>query len=479
MRSEPSRRRVLATLATLPAAALAGAACSRRQDGEPPNVVLVIIDTCRADRVGVPAGPDASNTPVLDHLAGDGLRFLDCLAQSSGTGPSHRSLFSGQYVHRHGMYDNFLTEPPWSLASLLRDAGWRTAAFTGGGYVRRKYGLDHGFEVFLEPAGVPWIRPLREAVEMAGAWLRQAAAEPFLLFVHGYDPHCPYWPPEPWRSRYAGWYRGGLDLRSRCGIRDFRPLLDSGALGAEERRWLDDLYKAGVAAADAALGRLLDQLAERGVLDRSLVLVTSDHGESLGEHDWVGHTRMWNEQLQVPLVLRFPPGHGAAWRGTRPEPVELVDLAPTILAWLGRPIPAGMQGRNLLPLLEGGVLSPPRTRRLAKFGGREAVVAGRWKLILRRKAGEIVERRLYDLEADPGETRDLAATREGASRLASILEDYLAWREATREEDARYRGRRVRVEHSAEEEAALESIGYAGAGEDPAEVPSGRQGGGG
>ncbi len=453
-RLPPRAGLLLAGLLLLPGA------CSREEQPRP-NVVLVCIDTCRADRVGVPAGPDASITPALDALAASGVRFTDCLAQSSGTGPSHRSLFSGQYVHRHGMYDHFLTEAPWSLASLLRDRGWHTAAFTGGGYVRRKYGLDHGFEVFLEPAGEPWIRPLGEAVTMAEEWLRRSDREPFFLFVHGYDPHCPYWPPEPWRSRYAGWYQGDLDIRQLCGIRDFRPLLEDGRLGPEERRWLDDLYRGGVAAADAALGRLLGVLEELGLAEDTLVVVTSDHGESLGEHDWVGHTRMWQEQLQVPLVLRFPPDRGGQeWTGERDAPVELVDLLPTILDWLDLPVPAGVQGRSLLPILRGDGPPPPREWRLAKFGGREAVVAGRWKVILRRKGGQIVERHLYDLAEDPGETRDLAGTPAGEARLAGILDEYLAWRAATREEDRRFRGRRLRLEHSAAEQAALEELGY-------------------
>ncbi|TAH39312.1 MAG: DUF229 domain-containing protein [Planctomycetota bacterium] len=424
------------------------------------NLILISLDTCRADRLGV-YGAARGNSPRLDAFAQECAVFTDCWAQSTSTGPSHRSLFSGQFVHRHGMHDNYFTEAPYTLAGVLAGAGWRTAGFSGGGYVRKKYGLDQGFEVFREPAGQPYTRDLPEVLPVAREWLAQAVAEPFFLFVHGYDPHCPYWPPEPWRSQYAGWYQGALDARDKCGRQDFEPLIRSGEFGAEERRYVSDLYDAAVASADDQIGRFLDELRARGLLERSLVVFLSDHGESLGEHDWVGHTRMWEEQLRVPLMIRFPGGEHA---GRYDDPVMLVDVFSTVLGALSVPAPEGAQGIDLMPRLRGGAPLPAERLRLAQFGARESLrLDARWKLTTRSVKGVLTERELYDLQADAGETRNLYATAEGREVFDRLYARYQEWRGDTQAQDARHRGRRVEVETSEEDAAALAEVGYAGA----------------
>ena len=448
--------------------ALASAALGLLGCGEPEpaaerlNLVLISLDTCRADRLDM-YGAGRSNSPRLAAFAAECAVFTDCLAQSTSTGPSHRSLFSGQFVHRHGMHDNYFTEAPYTLAGELRAAGYVTAAFTGGGYVRRKYGFDQGFEVFQEPAGRPYTRNFPEVLPVARGWLAQAGERPFFLFVHGYDPHCPYWPPEPWRSQYGGWYQGEFSPQDQCGRADFEPLIRSGAFGPDERRYVNDLYDAALASADEQIGRFLDELRARGLLERSLVVITSDHGESLGEHDWVGHTRMWEEQLRVPLMIRFPDG---AYAGRYDDPVMLVDVFSTALSALGRPIPDGAQGADLMPRLRGGAPLARERLRLAEFGAREALrFDDRWKLVTRRVKGAITERELYDLQADPGEQRNLYETAEGKLRFERTYARYQEWRAAQAPDDARHRGRRREIEIAPEEASALAEIGYAGAAE--------------
>ena len=420
-----------------------------------PHVFLISLDTCRADRLGC-YGNERGLTPELDALAAESLVFTDCWANSTNTGPSHRSILSGQYVHRHGMFEPFRIEMPDGMAQLLHDAGYASVAVTGGGYLRNRYGFDHGFDTFLEPSGTPFIRGLAEIEAVAAALLQDVPGRPLFFLLHGYDPHCPYWPPEPFRGRYSGWYEGALDARELCGRKDFNALIEAGEFGADERRYLNDLYDAGVASGDAAIGRFLGLLREKGLYEESLIIVTSDHGENLGEHDWVGHHGMWEEQLRVPLIVKLP---GAARTGAVREPVELVDVLPTVFRQVGTAVPAGVQGRDLLAV-DLASTRPPR--RLAKVSGLEAVRVGKWKLHFRRSKGEIVDRALFDLEADPGELQDLHPTVEGRARFDALLADYQEWRDATRAADQRHRGRRLPENPlTAEEAAGLAATGYA------------------
>ncbi len=405
----------------------------------PPSVLLISLDTCRPDRLSF-AGADRENSPRLDELAAEAAVFTDCLSQSSSTGPAHMSLFTGQYVHRHGMRSHRRAVVERTLASVLARAGYATAAFTGGGYLRSAFGLDHGFKKFVENDPRPaLIRGFASVLPEALRWIDNNGHRPFFLLVHGYDVHCPYEPPEPYRSRYAGWYDGDASLDQRCGPSDFQPLFEEGRFGPDERRALNDLYDAGIAGADEALGAFLDELERRGVLERTLVVFTSDHGESLGEHDWVGHATTWEEQLRVPLVLRFPGGEHA---GAYDAPVELVDVMPTVLDALGLEQPPGMHGRSTMPLLRGEERASRERMRVAARGTWEAVrFDDRYKLVLFLDGDALVPRMLFDLVADPGESVNLLTTEEGRARAEEIAVRYRAWRASTRAEDERFGGR--------------------------------------
>ena len=165
-----------------------------------PNLILISLDTCRADRLSC-YGAERENTPSLDAFAQQAVRFTDCLSQSALTAPSHMSMLTGHFVHRHGLLDNQgSVEPPYTLASHLASMGWRTAAFTGHGSFQAKHGLGKGFEVFeseTSPSADTHTRRLEEVVPGALRWVDSLGGEPFFLLVHAYDQHCPYWPPEP------------------------------------------------------------------------------------------------------------------------------------------------------------------------------------------------------------------------------------------------------------------------------------------
>jgi arylsulfatase A-like enzyme len=446
-------------------AVLLVAACAPAEEpvaeGERLNLILISLDTCRADRLSC-YGAERENTPNLDRMAADSVLFEDCLSQSCVTAPAHMSLLTSHYVHRHGLKKNGLERfPPYTLASVLKDAGWRTGAFTGHGSFQAKYGHGVGFEVFESwtagPEAWPFTRNLPEVIPGALAWIDQED-DPFFLLLHGYDPHCPYWPEEPARSTYGGWYQGKFKPDRACGPPEYLNLIRRGRVGDDEVRYVNDLYDAEIFQADQAIGGFLDELERRGLLDTSVVVFTSDHGEDLGAKDRIGHGALTPGILSVPLLVRFPDGRH---RGVLSDPVELVDLMPTLLSALGVEVPGGIQGRDLMPLI--------RDRRAPWVGERMRIAQAnekvslrfgkRWKLDFGLEEGRATDPRLYDLSRDPGELRNLYSQPGGRERFEDLAGRFLEWRSRSASEDASlYSG--ATGDSTAEDQAMLEALGY-------------------
>jgi len=436
------------------------------------NLVLISLDPCRADRLGCYGGT-RDLTPNLDALAAESVLFADCLAASTLTAPSHRSIFTGQSVRRHGITANGRAAlSPYNLAELLQEAGWKTAGFVGGPPISKYDGFGQGFDVYEQATlsrHASTVGLVRFSVTGALSWLQEQAEEPFFLFVHGFDPHCPYQPPAEQRGRYDAWYQGDFDPGTGCGMRDFGKALRSGEIGPEEKRLVADLYDEEVAAADQEIGRLLEELRRRGLLDRSIVVFLSDHGESLGEHDWIGHAHTWEEQLRVPLLIRLPHGEHA---GVLQEPVQHVDLAPTLLGLLGLESPEGVEGVDLRPLLLGQPVAGLADRMRVSRSSRQVSVrfGERWKLAFRWAGKEVEDLRLYDLLEDPGEERDLVASPEGRARAEELLERYRRYVQEQEGLDRRMRARMVSLQMSPEEARRqyeqLQALGYVGGDEE-------------
>ena len=364
------------------------------------NLILVTLDTLRADRVGC-YGDAEAETPSLDRLAHEGIRFADASATVPLTLPSHATLLSGLLPLHHGLHNNgsgaFPSEAP-SLAATLHAAGYRTGAFIGAFVLDHRFGLARGFAVYDDampqdpggPAGLEAERAGSEVVDRAIAWLDAGRAvapgaqpgdapPPFFAWVHLYDAHAPYTPPEPYRGLFPG-----------------RP------------------YEGEVAGVDAQVGRLLRWLDSSGVGRQTVVAVVADHGEGLGDHGELTHgLLLYEPTLRVPWLLRAP---GLLAPGTVvDEPVSLVDLAPTLAGMLGRPLASAggqpLDGRDLSSALLAGA-SPGRSDlyaeteypRLFGWAGLRALRRARVKLI----AGPQAE--LYDLASDPDEARDLLAS---------------------------------------------------------------------
>ncbi len=392
--------------------------------GTPPRtpvaVVLISIDTLRADRLGA-YGYERPTSPHLDALAADGVTFTRSIAAAPSTLPSHASILTGLRVAHHGASFSLRRALPprvETLAERLRAAGWRTASFNDGGQIEAVWGLGQGFEVYRS-LGDDRFAPV---VAAGLGWLDRVRAEtpraPLFLFLHTYEVHHPYTPGAAdlaalGAAPYHGWLGRGVKVRALQRInRDHLPL------SIADLDFLRDTYDAEIHSMDRALGTLIAGLQRRGLYRDALIVFTSDHGEEFGEHGWFGwhsHT-LYDELLRVPLVLKLP-GGAAAGRRVDAE-VRGVDVAPTVLAAAGLGPGAAMDGRSVLPLLD----RPPRHRRFAVAeldgGDGRALRGRRWKLY---------DDRLFDLRTDPGEQFDVAAEHpEIAAELRRRLERAVA-----------------------------------------------------
>ncbi len=345
------------------------------------NVLLITIDTLRADALGCYGGRAA--TPNLDRLAAEGLRYNFAHAQVPLTLPSHVSIMSGLYPFQHGVRDNagYRVRPDTTtLATILEPKGWTTGAFVGAFPVAAQFGLNRGFGVYDDRFGethgssefLMAERPADVVVDHAMKWL-DAQHSRWFLWVHVYDPHAPYNPPEPYRTEYAS-----------------------------------DPYAGEVAFTDHALGPLVDRA--RAESDRpTLVVVTGDHGEALGDHGEVTHGLFaYEATLRVPLIIaQVEAGRSRSRAGVSEMPVEHVDLLPTILDALGLTTPEGLPGRSLLTLSPSDAsdrasyfeaLATSLNRGWAPLHG---VLVGRIKYI------DLPIPELYDLTRDPTESHNL------------------------------------------------------------------------
>ncbi|MCB9882000.1 MAG: sulfatase [Planctomycetes bacterium] len=391
----------------------------------PRNVLLVLIDTLRPDALRCYSSSGVE-TPTIDRLVAEGTLFENARSSCSWTLPAHASLFTSLFPTQHGVHsvaERMGTHLP-TLAGVLRAEGWRTAAFTEGQYVSPTFGLAHGFDRFQQTGigieGDP-ARVLR--------WVDQSDA-PFFVFFHTLQVHTPYDPPEPYRTQLAGGYRGNLP--PKLGWQElarFRDSLHGEAPREDDLAYIRNLYHAEIAYTDLVLGELLDGLRARGILDETLVIVTSDHGEELFDHGNFGHGgTLYEEQLRIPLIARLPGVFEPSGRIT--TPVRLVDIAPTVLDVLDRPVPLVWVGTTLLDqetersdfaVLQDQHESHPRQKFLTY-----ACVLGmrKWILVPEGDPRPWAESAFFDLRADPRE-RHNAWTTEAAAEMKVLLDRFL------------------------------------------------------
>ena len=396
------------------------------------NVVLITLDTTRADHIGC-YGYQYDTSPRIDQLANDGVRFDFAIAQSSETPISCASQLTGTYPYRHqlramhGFAMTSLDQSVLTLAEVFGRHQYATAGFISAFPASSRYGLERGFAVFdesfldLRPPSIHENGTVatgssqRSAGETTAAvlqWLRADHGTPFFLWVHLFDPHDTHLLPP---ARYLEEQMQGRQVEDR-------------------HDYLRAVYDAEISYADMHVGIIIDELDRLGLRESTVLAVTSDHGEGLGDHNWWKHSLLYQEQIQVPLILQGP---GIPAGQVITPVVEHVDLMPTLLqlAKIDHPTPAGVQGQSLIGLLLGDVTLDRRTTAYSEVhsfftlsespGKRDigviySIIQDRWKLLHFPRRPEYDK--LFDLHKDPGELHNLLdQNREIAERLLGEL----------------------------------------------------------
>jgi arylsulfatase A-like enzyme len=425
----------------------------------PPNVVLISIDSLRADHLGV-YGYGRDTSPHLDALAKRSVVFDHAFSTTTWTLPSHASLLSGLYPNAHGVTRRNLRIPEAVplLPELLATRGYRSAAVVSTMFLHRRYGFDQGWVDYRDDIVGP-DRAMHSLIssplvhERALQLLDELGGGPFLLFAHYFDVHYDYIPPSPWNTRFDPDYKGSLDGRNYATSTIFRKHLP-----ARDLEHIEALYDGEIRWTDEWLGKLFAELERRGILDDAVVVVLADHGDEFYDHGHLGHAKnLYDSTLHVPLIVHFP---GDRWAGRRVStPVSLVDVAPTILAAAGIAAPADWPGRDLAQAFGGhGLPAVPVFADLRYTSIRRAAIDGDWKAIFtfRRRQSDPAWRELYDLATDPKELHDRSA--DDPDRVDSL------WRRlATRQrEDGQIRLRfgRSRIPRDEAAERQLKALGY-------------------
>lgn len=372
------------------------------------NVILITVDTLRADKVGA-YGNARVKTPTMDDFAARGIRYERCIAQTPLTLPSHTTIMTGTLPVHHGVRDNGGFVVPSELVTMaetFKAKGYDTAAFVASYVLDSRWGLNQGFDTYFDKFDLSRFerialgeiqRPANEVIDEALGWLEKKKDGKFFAWIHLYDPHTPYAPPEPFKSEYP-----------------------------------QTPYLGEIAFADSELGRLWDYLGRNGLRDRLFLVFAADHGESLGEHQENSHGFfIYQAALHVPLVIvtPFPELQGV----TSTETVILADIMPTVLEMTGTPVPARVQGTSLVPSFFRPGAAGDRLAYAETFYPRyhfgwsdlRSVQDGRFKLIL----APVPE--LYDLERDPGESKNLVYLEK------KVFEDLSARAQALTEEAGR------------------------------------------
>ena len=426
-----------------------------------PNIIVILLDTLRADRLGC-YGWERARTPNLDGIAERGVRFADAMSASSWTLPAHASLFTSSYPSQHGLWkDQRLPDTLETVGEVLGGGGYRTAAFAERGFLKAEHGFARGFEQFNSTS-----RNCLKTFGLAGRWIEERES-PFFIFIHTYQVHTPYNPPARFTEGIVREYHG--ELPAAVNVRDYDWGRNGPPPSDEDIRYVSDLYDAEVAEVDHALGILLDRLETAGILENTLILITSDHGEEFFDHGSVLHgMSLYQDQLHIPMILYWK-GHFEGGL-VADHPVHLVDLAPTLTAAAGMEPPPDWVGVPLeaTPPLDDRPLYVPMLTLWSnpKRTGEKAIALreGSLKYVdypkgLRRN-DELSGPGLFDLAEDPFERENLLdpkSAREWAKKAEEMRQRYPK------------RGNARSVEVSSESRRELEHLGYVGGDEDEEE----------
>jgi len=421
------------SIALVAALITGSAACGTRPD--PPNVLLISIDSLRVDRLGC-YGQTRETSPTLDRLAAAGVRFARAYSPTSWTLPSHATLLSGLSQERHQVVlaNDRARDGSLSLPAALSEQGFQTVGFYTGPFLHPTYGFAQGFDEYISCQGektetLRGYAALKQShhdhtngtlLEKFELWAKERSREPFFAFVHLWDVHYDYTPPEPYASMFDPDYAGELDGSAIAS--DGFPL-DAAPRDVDH---LLALYDGEIRYTDETIARVLAALRREQLLDDTLVIVTADHGDEFLDHGGKGHQHtLYDELIHVPLII-WAPGRLPSGRVIE-TPVALEDIAPTVLGLLGVSADRQFDGRSLVPLIEGRDGGPPRPVLSVLYHPIELRILSasirddRRKVLFTRRGQRWEE---FDLALDPGELRpshDVDA--ELRKRLASHVKN--------------------------------------------------------
>lgn len=374
---------------------------------KPFNLIVVTADTLRADKLGA-YGNTRIATPNIDRLAAEGVLFEHATTVVPLTLPAHASIFTGTYPIFHGVRDNggyYLDDEQTTLAEVLKASGYATGAFVGAFVLDSRWGLAQGFDRYFDDFNLSKFEKVSldsvqrrgdEVLEQALSWMDSVRTDRFFAWIHLYDVHTPYEPPEPYLSRYDG------------------------------RRW--GRYDGEVAWLDSLIGNLLNAIEDRGLTDSTIVAFLADHGESLGEHREMGHGFfIYDATTRVPFIIRTP---YRALRGRRVmSQVRVIDVMPTLLDLVDAPVPEKVQGTSLVELASGRRREPAIVAYSESYYPRHHYG---WSELKALRDGAVVfiaapRPELFDLAADPGQQNNLASERPSTvARLSTELEQIVS-----------------------------------------------------
>ncbi|MHC4158706.1 MAG: sulfatase [Planctomycetota bacterium] len=461
-----SRRKILKRgiyggLATSLAPALWVSGCSKLRRKKIPNVILIVIDTMRADHTGC-YGYQRNVTPNIDRLARDGILFKKAIVAAPWTLPSVASILTSQYPCVLGVYDKLtVIDSRFPLFSeIFKQHNYTTHGIVSHTLMSARFGLGRGFDHYDEEStfcdeGISSPTVTSKAI----SFLQQSHKQPFFLLLHYFDPHYNYTLHKQYNyfPSYNGNLKSGHPMMELWRIRH--------QLSENDIKFLLSLYDSEIAFTDEYIGKLLNELKKLGLYDNSIIIVTSDHGEEFMERGWIGHTRtLHQELLWVPLIIRLPAGGAQVVK----QPIGLIDIMPTILKYFGWKIPDGLEGQTLnlcqcASIASRPIFSETFNPQLLRILQQEpvrpiayrSIILDNWKYIYDQQSGS---EQIYDLSEDPYEKNNLSEQQtEQHNGLKALLSNWIKYVKTKEKQGSSHDASEL---FTPEQRKHLESLGY-------------------
>ncbi len=426
------------------------------------NVVLLLVDTLRADKLTAINPKTRVKTPAVDALASDGVTFTAAQSPENWTKPSVASVLTSLYPMTHcaKTFPAKLSDKATMLSEIYKKAGFATGSFIANGYVSDKFGFDQGWDHYTNYIRESKSTEAENVFGEAASWIEKNKGSRFFAYIQTIDPHVPYDPPDPYLQMYDKQeYNGPVESRLTAKIQE-KASASTTYLSGRDKARLETLHDGEISYHDEHLRQFVAKLKELGLYEDTVFIMTSDHGEEFNEHGRYGHGHsVYQELLNVPFIIRYP---AAVPKGKRYDmTVSTLDIGPTLLALSGIDIPSTFEGRNLLPTLSTGTPAFPAVAFSDFLDNWRVVRAGRWKLVLQGARSMF-----YDLKNDPLEKTDISGKKATLAKryTRALLGQFLAARQRGRWWRAdQGKGSNVKAEETeldATTRKQLEGLGY-------------------